>query len=233
MVRADAAAGLLLVVTAERLELRSTARGGPGAVFVDFLAGPAGRRLRAATRGGELLARAAGLPTGCRTVLDATAGLGGDACLLALLGAEVTALERHPVVAALLEDGLRRALAAPAFAARLAGRLRVERGDAHAHLARLAAAPPEQRPDVVLIDPMFPELRSAAPRAAMQQFRALVGDDADADSLLPLARACARRRVVVKRPRHAPALGGQPPQVAYRGSSTRFDAYLAQPLPLP
>ncbi|TMP13498.1 class I SAM-dependent methyltransferase, partial [Pseudoalteromonas ruthenica] len=42
-------------------------------------------------------------------VLDATAGLGRDGFVLASLGCKVILHERHPVVAALLYDGLKRA----------------------------------------------------------------------------------------------------------------------------
>jgi 16S rRNA (guanine1516-N2)-methyltransferase len=42
-------------------------------------------------------------------VIDGTAGLGKDAFVLAGLGCKVTLVERHPVVVALLADGLARA----------------------------------------------------------------------------------------------------------------------------
>ena len=43
-------------------------------------------------------------------MLDATAGLGRDAFVLASLGCQVTLIERVPAVAALLENGIERAL---------------------------------------------------------------------------------------------------------------------------
>lgn len=46
-------------------------------------------------------------------VLDGTAGLGRDAFVLASLGCKVQMVERHPVVAALLDDGLKRAKSDP------------------------------------------------------------------------------------------------------------------------
>lgn len=60
-----------------------------------------------------------GLVRACRPlpgvrILDATAGWGRDAAVLASFGAEVLMLERHPVIAALLSDGLRRMLHQPA-----------------------------------------------------------------------------------------------------------------------
>ncbi|MBT5774833.1 MAG: class I SAM-dependent methyltransferase, partial [Dehalococcoidia bacterium] len=98
---------LLLAVTAERLELRQ-----PGErvrpVFVDFRSGEFARRAQGSGRR-SLLARAIGFKDGAPRVVDTTAGLGRDAMVLALLGCEVTAIERDGVVFALLEDGLRRA----------------------------------------------------------------------------------------------------------------------------
>jgi 16S rRNA (guanine1516-N2)-methyltransferase len=65
-----------------------------------------------------------------RTIIDATAGLGHDTFLLACCGFEVTALERNPVVYALLRDGLRRAELDPRLRAAMNGRLRVVHADA-------------------------------------------------------------------------------------------------------
>ena len=76
------------------------------------------------------------------------------------------------------------------------------------------------------LDPMFPEKRkNAAPKKEMAAFHFLVGADADADALLPLALQVAQRRVVVKRPRHAPVLAGVKPSLVLEGESTRFDIY--------
>jgi 16S rRNA (guanine1516-N2)-methyltransferase len=54
-----------------------------------------------------------GLVRACRPcsnlkIIDATAGWGRDAAVLASFGAEVLMLERHPVMAALLSDALSR-----------------------------------------------------------------------------------------------------------------------------
>jgi 16S rRNA (guanine1516-N2)-methyltransferase len=214
---------LLLVVTAQRLELHETGRRAPGAVCCDFLgelqrelAGPGAGRRRA-------LARAVGLSPGATTqVVDATAGLGRDAFRLASLGCQVTAFERSPVVAALLADGLRRAALDPRTAATVAERLRLVPGDAR---DRLASGP---APDVVLIDPMYPPSRkTAAPSKELRLLRLLLGADEDAIELLAAARAVARRRVVVKRRAHDPPLGGTRPDLVWPGRTTRFDVYLA------
>jgi 16S rRNA (guanine1516-N2)-methyltransferase len=96
-------------------------------------------------------------------------------------------------------------------------------GDAAAYLDSAAAV----APDVVVLDPMFPERgKSALVKKPMRLFHSLVGTDPDADGLLEWAMAKARRRVVVKRPLHAPALGGLTPSLSYKGKAVRFDVYL-------
>lgn len=102
---------LLLVVSDRGLELRETGPGAAGAVRVDFgETGADARRLATASRR-QPLARAVGLKKRTPTVLDATAGLGRDAIVLARLGCVVTAVERSPVLAAMLRDALDRAAA--------------------------------------------------------------------------------------------------------------------------
>lgn len=206
---------LVLIWTGERLELSElTTRTKP--LYVDFAAGAPARR--AAARGLEPLARAAGLKGGHRPyVVDATAGLGQDALVLAAAGCEVTLFERSPVVAALLADGLRRLAAV----SELAERLVLYHGDA-AELLRTLALPPE----VVYLDPMYPQGgKSAAKRKSMRMFRELVGDDADAGALLEAALSVALKRVVVKRPLKAEPLKPKP-SAQLKGRTTRFDIYL-------
>lgn len=216
--------GLRLVRVHGRLELHPD---DSGPVCADFAAPALRRRLLAAGPRSEPLVRAAGLRRGapCR-VLDATAGLGRDAFLLAWLGAQVLAVERQPVIAALLEDALSRARALPELAP-AAARVSLTVADARQVLGGLA---PGDRPEVVLLDPMFPDLRrTAAPRKELAALRRLLGDADDAAGLLPAALAVARRRVVVKRPAHAGALDGLAPHHSLEGASTRFDVYLARP----
>ncbi len=182
-------------------------------------------RLRHAGARSEDLARAIGVGQrhGLR-VVDATAGWGRDSAVLATLGCEVTMIERHRVVWLLLDDALARASASvdPRVLA-LVKRLRLLEGDARELLRRWTGP----APDAVLLDPMFPERDgSAAVRKEMRLFHALVGDDADAAELLAASLALACHRVVVKRPRRAPALPGPPPSFTIEGRSTRFDVYV-------
>ena len=57
----------------------------------------------------------------------------------------------------------------------------------------------------------------------MRLFRMLVGADDDASDLLQAALRCAKKRVVVKRPRNAPTLGGTKPSASVQSKNTRYD----------
>ncbi|MEX0886965.1 MAG: class I SAM-dependent methyltransferase [Phycisphaeraceae bacterium] len=220
-------AELLLLVTHAGLALSATegelAAGKPMRIDLtrlDTSTGP-GRSLR------QPLLRAVGIRRGERwrpRVIDATAGLGEDAWLLAAAGCRVEAVERHRVVAALLEDAIARARqTAPDAASRITGRA----ADSRAHLAALAGAELTERPDVVYLDPMFPVARRARERKPLRMLRRLVGDDADAGDLLAVALAAATRRVVVKRPGKVAALTERAPSATHRGRAVRYDVYAA------
>lgn len=185
-------------------------------LWCDFQTGQFGRRKRNLRPGCELLLRAIGFKSPGLTVIDATAGLGSDAALMALAGCQVTALERSPILAALLQDGMDRAGASMS-------NLRLIQHDARIFLT----SPDIQRVQVVYLDPMFPHrAKSALVGKEMRLIRMLTGDDADSGQLLPLARKKATSRIVVKRPLRAPALNGEKPAYDYRGKAVRFDVYL-------
>ena len=216
----------LLMVTPTRLELRTLDSGapGPGPVYVDFIAGAVAHRRRFGGGRGQPLARAVGLKGGVApTVADVTAGLGRDAFVLACLGCTVWLIERSPIIAVLLRDGLRRAAHDMEIAQIVTERLHLYSGDGRELLPRLTA---RQRPDVVYLDPMYPHRqKSAWAGKEMRLLRQLAGDDEDAPTLLAVALACAGNRVVVKRPRLAPALSGPPPTTRIVTPNTRFDLY--------
>ena len=212
----DADHELLLAVTLRRLELRRPGSDMRG-IACDFTSGAFGYRRRTGHLRGELLVRAAGYKGQPLSVVDATAGLGRDAAVLALAGCSVTAIERSPIIAALLDDGLARA-------PDLLGRITLIRADARAYLAALVEA---DRPDVIHVDPMFPaRAKSALMKKEMRLCRLAAGDDADAAELLAVARRTARRRVVVKRPPHAPTLDAARPSFTIKGKAVRYDVYL-------
>lgn len=230
---ADGADGLVLVCDDDglRLELRAGRR--RTVLAIDFLAGALQYRARPQQARGELLVRACGVPNDGAPwrIVDATAGLGRDAFLLAACGATVTLLERQPVLALLLAGALHALAGADPV---LAARLHLRQQDALAYLAGLAAG---ERPEVVYCDPMFPPRgKSAAVGGDMQVLHALVGDTPDAGALLAAALHAATRRVVVKRPLRADALLAHgrehiQPSYALSGRAARFDVYLVPTLP--
>lgn len=194
-------------------------------VQVNFSEGSNAHRRKFGGGMGQDIAKAIGVSSAYKPkVLDATAGLGRDAFVLASLGCTVTAYERQPVVAALLADGLARAARDDDIAA-IVARIRLQFGASHDLL--IPAAEPAYMPDVVYLDPMFvhDDKQSAQVKKDMQAFRNLVGQDSDADGLLAKALACARCRVVVKRARKAAPLAGKEPSYALLGKANRFDVY--------
>jgi 16S rRNA (guanine1516-N2)-methyltransferase len=195
-------------------------------IVVDF----ADARLRhRRLRGGgtrEAIARAVGLrPNRPLRVIDATAGLGRDAFVLASLGADVLLLERSAVIAALLTDGLARGQADPELAPIIA-RMHPIETDALVYLQGLDEP---QRPEVVYLDPMYPPRRkSAKVKKEMIALQAVIGADPDAHRLLVAAVHTARDRVVVKRPRGAPPLADRQADTSKVAGNTRFDIYLCR-----
>src|SRR5690554_7420890 len=220
---------VLLFLDEQGLSLQVTGKNAPGPVRAEFVTGKMGYRREHGGGAGQMVARAVGLQktrAGLH-VLDATAGLGQDAFVLAGLGCRVTLLERNPVIHALLADGLARAALNPDCSP-IVARMTLEAGSS---IDWLAQADPESV-DVVYLDPMFPHRdKSALVKKEMQVFRQVVGDDDDSAQLLQAALKAARYRVVVKRPRKAPAVEGWEPATRIEGKSSRYDIYSLKALP--
>ena len=193
-----------------------------GPIRVDFVSGAVAHRRLFGGGSGQMIAKAVGIAPGIRpTILDATAGLGRDAIVLAELGCAMALIERQPLIAALLEDGLQRA-SIDAKVGPIVSRITLHPGNA----IELMGAWNEETPQVVYLDPMFPHRdKSALVKKEMRLFRPLAGNDDDAPALLEAALALATHRVVVKRPRKAPTIAGTPPGYALEGKSSRFDIY--------
>ncbi len=195
---------------------------GSQGLAVDFVGGRVGYRSRLGGGRGQHLPRAAGFTNGSTpTVIDATAGLGRDAFLLASLGSHVTLLERSPEVYKLLEDALLAARVAGPRVADVVARMTLLYGDAINLLSGLKA-------DAVIVDPMHPHRRkSSLVKKEMRLLRRLVGEDSDALELVQAALASARKRVVLKWPRHADALDGLPkPCHRILGKTMRYDVFM-------
>ena len=199
----------------------------PGAVRVDFVEGAVAHRRLFGGGTGQMIAKAVGVQPGVRPqVLDATAGLGRDAFVLASLGCTMTLIERQPLIAALLEDGLARAKG-DAEVGPIVAQMQLLHGDAIQLIAGWTGAAPQ----VIYLDPMFPHRdKTALVKKEMRLFRPLVGADQDAPALLAAALALASHRVVVKRPRKAPCIEGAKPSYVLEGKSSRYDIYAKKTL---
>lgn len=193
-------------------------------VSVDFLASDVQRRLKE-PKGGQLLYRAVN-GTDVKTVLDATAGLGGDSLQLASWGFEVIACERNEKVFRLLEDGVSR-LRLSANANEELKAIAVNLNVVHADSLKLMT---EVKPDVVYLDPMYPDLKSSAlPKKEMQLLRKLFTDvdpEKETFDLIDQALKFASKRVVLKRPLAAPKL--YKPSHSLEGKTVRFDIYVTK-----
>lgn len=152
-------------------------------------------------------------------VADATAGWARDAWLLAYRGFRVTLIERHPLLFALLEQGIARARE-DRHIADVAARLDVVHADSRAHLRGNAF-------DAVYLDPMYPVRdKKSKVKKDMQILHALLADTpGHHDELLASARLAARERVIVKRPQGAPLLADAAPSYQIHAPNTRFDIY--------
>ncbi|ABI73682.1 protein of unknown function DUF548 [Shewanella frigidimarina NCIMB 400] len=196
-------------------------------ISVDFVSGAVAHRRKFGGGRGQSIAKAVGLKQGVTpTVVDGTAGLGRDAFVLASLGCKVIMVERHPVVAALLEDGLRRAYEDAEIGEWMRDLMSLFHGSSISALADAAQSSGTEI-DVVYLDPMYPHReKSALVKKEMRVFQTLVGADLDADGLLAPAMALATKRVVVKRPDYAEDLDGVKPSMVIATKKNRFDVYV-------
>lgn len=182
-------------------------------------------RLRPDRLGRELLVRAARVRgVEAPTAVDATAGLGEDSLLLAAAGFTVTMFEKDPVIAALLRDALERAASDPQLAG-VAARMTLVEGDSMAGLREL-----DFSPDVVFLDPMFPErTKSAAVKKKFQLLHHLERPCDNEEELLDAALAARPRKIVIKRPPKGPWLAGAKPSHSIAGKAVRYDVIVPPP----
>ena len=151
-------------------------------------------------------------------LLDATAGLGEDSLLLAAAGFKVMLYERDPVIAALLADALHRAESVPELK-EATGRMSFSEGDSIKAMKNLPF-----RPDVILLDPMFPERRkSGLIKKKFQLLQKLEQPCTDEKELLEAAISAKPQKVLIKRPLKGPYLGGITPSYSKSGGTIRYD----------
>lgn len=213
-----------LQVTPARLQLKARTENYTPNIYVDFDAYV--KRRESFTVDSPLIRSVSSLgPTSLPrlSIVDATGGLARDAFLLASFGPRLTVLERHPIIYALLTDGVKRAKSDEAK--RVLARMAFIHGDSLELLPRF-----EPKPDVVYLDPMFTWPKKSMPRALPKKemliSRRLVGADLDAPALLGTALACARQRVVYKQPLVATRPPGAVGEV--KGANYRYAIFSPQ-----
>ena len=214
--------GLLLDFGSSGIALRA----GKSRLRVDFVSGELAHRQRYGGGRKQVLARAVGIKPGRElpTIVDATAGLAKDAFVLAGLGCKVQMLEQSPVVAILVEDGIRRARQLPEFQKLVNNGFSLQLGNSVELLAEIANTNP---PCTVYLDPMYPgRTKTAAVKKNMQLLQRLLGHCVDQHELLYAARDCALQRVVVKRPKGAKYFAGAEPSTSISSPKTRYDIYI-------
>ncbi len=162
--------------------------------------------------------------------IDATAGLGDDSFILAAAGYHVLMFERDPVIAALLEDSLQRAAGDPELA-QIAGRMQVVQGDSIEALRVLAEKrKAREMPDLIYLDPMFPERRkSGLIGKKLQLLQKLERPCMEEGELLAAAFEVHPRRIVIKRPLKGPYLDGRKPHYSLEGKAIRYDCFTFAP----
>lgn len=207
------------------LELDSLLPGHLGPIRVDFEHPTFTYRVQDRVNS-QAISRAVGVKPGMLPeVLDATAGLGKDAYLLATAGCTIKLLEKNDIIHALLRDGLERASQS--------GDSRVRETVSLMELSLISFkqfADSNLRYDVVYLDPMFPARRKSArvkkDMFMLQKYFERMQNGSEDDGLLSDALTIARRRVVVKRPLRAPDMEGMAPTFRLTGRSSRYDIYV-------
>lgn len=204
------------------------------AIHIDFISGELAHRQQYGGGKGQAIAKAIGIKQGIEppTVLDATAGLAKDAFVLACLGCPMTLLERSPVIVELIRDAITRAADNEQFQLILNNGFNLVEQSSIDYLTSLlthidSVKYQSIRPDVIYLDPMYPERKkSASVKKNMQLLQNLLGKDEDTQALLDIALKVARKRVVVKRPKGAESLSTLKPDYQVASKKTRYDIYL-------
>lgn len=201
-------------------------------IAIDFLGGK--HRHRRQSGGGELLLKALGVSTGASVkVVDATAGLGRDAFVVASYGVSVTLLEQSPMLILLLGHAIATGVAlGDDVEKKVLNRMSLVSGNAIDYFT-------DHQADVVYLDPMFPPRKKSAlvkkEMRILQKLLSPIGnDETQAKELFLAAHQAAIYRVVVKRPLKAPLLWeDKQPAFQIKGKSVRFDVYTKTALPKP
>lgn len=168
----------------------------------------------------EMLVRAAKSDKPGRKAIDATAGMGEDAFLLAAQGYEVTLFEQNPVIAVLLKDALRRAKKHPVLKD-IASRMNLVQDNSVEGMSKLL-----DPVDVIYLDPMFTaRQKSSLINKKLQLIQKLEPPCSEETDLFDAAISASPSKIIVKRPLKSEFLAGRKPSYTLNGKAIRYDCY--------
>lgn len=166
----------------------------------------------------EMLVKIAKTKSEHPLAVDAAAGMGEDAFLLAAAGYRVRLFEQDPVIAALLKDALRRAQLHPQLQ-EIISRMELTEGNSIELMPQLT-----EQPEIVYLDPMFPPRRkSGLIHKKLQLIQKLEQPCPNEEELLSAAIALRPKKVVIKRPLKGEFLAGTKPSYSVKGKAIRYD----------
>ena len=173
----------------------------------------------------EMLVRAVKTEGEHLKAIDATAGMGEDAFLLAAQGYEVTLYEQNPVVAALLKDAIRRAKKNQILKD-IAGRMKVVEADSVESMSKLL-----DPVDVIYLDPMFPARQKSSlinkKLQLIQKLEPMIELPCSEETyLFYSALKVGPSRIIGKRPLKSEYLAGREPSYTLKGKAIRYDCYV-------
>ncbi len=153
--------------------------------------------------------------------VDAAAGMGEDAFLLAAAGYDVTLYERNTVVAALLRDAMDRAKKDPLLKDTV-GRMHFTEGDSTVLMKER-----NEGADLVYLDPMFPpRQKTGLVNKKLQLIQKLEQPCVDEKALFDAAVSVRPKKIIIKRPLKGAYLAGSRPSYTITGKAIRYDCYV-------
>ena len=153
--------------------------------------------------------------------IDATAGLGEDSIILAAYGFSVSLYENNPIIAELLKDALERAKQNPELKD-IASRMVVFEEDSIIAMTKL-----KYKPDIILLDPMFPErTKSALIKKKFQILHKIEKPCTDEEEMLNSAIKANPHKIIIKRPLKGDYLAGIKPDYSLNGKAIRYDCII-------
>ena len=178
------------------------------------------KRLKTNNLRNELLVKAAKIKEKNENLnaIDATAGLGEDSLLLAAAGFNVKLYEKNPIIAALLIDALDRAKSLPDLA-EIIKRMEVIEENSINAMKNI-----NEKVDIILLDPMFPErTKSGLVKKKFQILHEIETPCNNEVELINAALAVNTHKVIIKRPLKGEYLAEIKPSYSIKGKAIRYD----------